>query len=138
MTPKFLPTVACVGFLGTLSTSGCQHLQDVDRHIVLHGFSDVNYVELNRNIGAFVCVRGALSIDSAGVYFALQPIEDRNIIDIGFSRIISGLSYQHVRRNGMVSGRSYRVCGTLRDATPFRQCSHDHCKWYKLENAELR
>jgi len=103
---------------------------------MLNGFSDGNYAELNRHLGASVCIRGRVTIDTAGVYFALRPIENEGIIDIGFSRIISGLSAEQVRRNHMVDGGRYRVCGTLRDATPFRNCDHDQCKWYELENAE--
>jgi hypothetical protein len=79
-------------------------------------------------------------IDSAhrGVYFPLEPGESDGVITIGTSRIISGLSYDYALRRGMVDGESYRVCGTLRDATPFRQCDDDRCKWYELQNAELR
>jgi hypothetical protein len=132
--------IACLVILNSFSVTGCRHVEHTDRNIVLDGFSDRNYVELNRSLGARVCVYGRLSIDSVhhSVHFALQPVELEGIINVGFSRIISGLSYERVHRDGMADGESHRVCGTLRDATPFRQCDQDHCKWYKLENAELQ
>lgn len=139
MSTKILATAGYLAiFGGVLLSSGCQHLEHSSHDIVLDGFSNRNYVELNRSIGASICIRGRISIDTAGIYFALRPIRDRDIIDIGFSRVISGLSDEQVHRNNMIGGGLYRVCGTLRDATPFRRCDYDHCKWYELENAELR
>jgi hypothetical protein len=137
MNTKVLAGTAYLVILSIPLSAGCQSLERTSHDIVLNGFSDRNYVGLNRGMGASVCISGRISIDTAGVYFALRPIRDGDIIDIGFSRIISGLSDEQVRRNNMVSGGRYRVCGTLRDATPFRQCDYDHCKWYRLENAEL-
>lgn len=137
---KYFLSMTLLGSFCTVSTSGCQHIDSNYRVVTLDGFSDRNYVELNRSLGQPVCVHGRLSIDAVhqSAHFALQPIEDRGNIDIGFSRVVSGLSHEYVRRNGMVDGESYRICGVLRDATPFRQCDNNLCKWYALENAELR
>jgi len=115
-------------------------MDDRYHDIVLDGFSEGNYGKLDRSVGDPVCIYGRMSIDSIhdSVYFPLQPMEEDEVITIGFSRVISGLSYDYANRNGMVDGQSYRVCGILRDATPFRQCGHNRCKWYKLEDAELQ
>jgi len=140
MSTKAQSAAAYLAVLSSLLVGGCQHLENAYRDIMLHGFSDRNYVELNRNLGGPVCIYGRLSIDSVhqSVHFPLRPIQDGDVIVIGYSRILPGLSYDYVRRNGMVDGESYRICGTLRDATPFRRCDQNHCKWYKLENAELQ
>lgn len=137
MRTKMQPASTYLAALSAFIAGGCQHLDYAERIITLDGFSDRNYTELDEHLGESVCIRGRLSIDSThhSVHFALRPIQDGNIITIGFSRIISGLSYDYVRRHGMVDGARYRVCGTLRDATPFRQCNYNDCKWYRLENS---
>lgn len=128
-----------VAFAALLS-GGSQQTEQLYHNIILDGFSDRNYVELNREIGSPVCVYGRLSIDPPhqSVHFSLRPMQVGDIVTIGYSRINSGLSYEYTRRHGMVDGRRYRVCGTLRDATPFRQCDYNYCRWYRLENSELR
>jgi hypothetical protein len=133
-----LALAASVLLGGSPLSAGDQPRDHRSREIVLRGFSDSAYAELDRGMGTPVCIRGRISIDTAGVYFALQPIQAGDIIDVGFSRILLGLSNEQARRNNMVNGRRYRLCGTLRDATPFQQCDHDHCKWYELQNAELQ
>lgn len=107
-------------------------------NIVLHYFSKKNYVELQKHLGQKVCVTGNLSIDSMGVYYPLQPIGHEDVIDIGFSRINTGLSRLSVLRRGMVNGKVYTVCGLLKDATPFHNCDTNLCKWYALTNADPR
>lgn len=140
MSMKTQSASAYLAALSALLVGGCQHLEHTYRDIILDRFSDRNYAELNSNLGVPVCIYGRLTIDSVhlSVHFPLRPIQDGDVTVIGYSRILPGLSYDYVRRNGMVDGESYRICGTLRDATPFRRCDHNHCKWYKLENAELR
>lgn len=123
----------------TLSfTCGCVRSPDNSSDVSLKGYSMRNYVELNRNIDRGVCIRGRLSSDTLGTYFQLQPRERDGIITIGVSRIILDLGDDDVQLNRVVNGRQYRVCGILRDATPFRECSHDRCRWYRLEAAELQ
>lgn len=106
--------------------------------LLLDGFSDGNYVQIMGNIGNAVCVTGDLSIDSMGVYFPLQPIERDGVIDIGFSRINTNLSFDYASGAGLQHQQTYTVCGILRDATPFEQCDSRFCKWYELRNAVLR
>lgn len=140
MSTETLSATACLAILSIILSAGCQHLGHARRDLVLERFSDRNYAELDRRLGAISCIRGTIYIDSIhrSVYFPLESGEDDGVITIGISRIISGLSYDYALRSGMVDGESYRVCGVLRDATPFRQCDDPNCKWYKLENAELQ
>jgi hypothetical protein len=119
--------------------ASCEHIDYSNNEIVLDGFSDRNYVKLNNGLGARVCIRGMIFVDPIhrNVYFPLEPSEEGGVITIGISRVMSGLSIEYAVRRNMIDGQHYRVCGTLRDATPFRRCDYDRCKWYRLENAEL-
>lgn len=115
----------------------CVHSQTEYSEILLDGFSDSNYAKLNSNLGSPVCVRGRIQIDSMGIYFPLRPAEEGDVIDIGFSRILSGYSLVDDPPQ-MRDGGVYTVCGILRDATPFRRCDHNYCRWYNLSEPELR
>jgi hypothetical protein len=134
-----IPLALCLAILGTVLITGCRHVTNGSHDIVLDGFSDRNYLNLDRSLGSPVCIRGKVIIDRfhGGVYFPLQTNKNKEVITIGLSRIISGLTYDYARRNAMVGGKSYRVCGTLRYATPFRHCDDNDCKWYRMENPEL-
>lgn len=139
MSEKSFPVLARFAIPSAALVIACQHVQSSSQEISLHGFSNRNYVNLNKALGTFVCVRGKILIDSTHqvVYFPLKPIIENDVITIGVSRV-KGLSYDYVHRNAMVDGRRYRVCGNLRDATPFQECEDNDCRWYNLENAVLR
>ena len=124
----------CVVALGFI---GCHHFSPDEHDIVLAGFEQSNYLVLNEHVGERVCVVGRLSIDTEGVYFALQPLERGELVDFGFSRIKVDLSGEHLERHNLESDRTRRICGDLRDVTPFRQCRDNFCKWYELANAKL-
>lgn len=138
MSNKSLHVAVRLTILSTFLLNACQHVDQANQDIVLHGFSDGNYAQLNPRIGTAVCIRGRLSVSSMGLHFPLQPVEDKGVLFPGYSRIVTGLSYDYARRNRIVDGGIYRVCGTLRDATPFRQCDRDYCRWYELGDSELR
>ena len=131
---------AYLAILSTALVFGYQHIENYSKDIVINDFSDSNYASLDRNLGTPVCVRGKVTIDQfhGGVYFPLQTNKDKDVITVDLSRVSSGLTYDYARRHAMVHGKSYRVCGILRDATPFRHCDDNYCKWYRLENPEVR
>jgi hypothetical protein len=108
------------------------------REVNLRDFSDSNYVSLERALGRPVCVTGRLSIDTAGIYFALQPTERDGAIDVGFSRINTDLSYRSADLSGIKHAEVHTLCGTLEIATPFEVCDVNECKWYRLKEAKLR
>ncbi len=120
--------------LVSLSSGACYHSAS-SLHINLQGFSKRNYDELKQGLGREVCITGHLSIDSMGVYYALQPIQGDGVIDIGFSRINTGLSRRAALQTGLVNGRVHTLCGSLNEATPFEGCEADDCKWYALRDA---
>jgi hypothetical protein len=137
MSAKALSTAVRCTILSTI-LSGCQHVGEPYREIDLDRFSDSNYSHLNPSLGDFVCIRGKLVVSSMGLHFPLKPVEEEGVLSPGYSRIVTGLSYDYALRNRIVDGGNYRVCGILRDATPFPNCSRDDCRWYELGNAELR
>lgn len=106
--------------------------------VALQGYSDDNYGVLDENIGSETCARGRLNIDTAGVYFPLQPIESDGIISVGFSRINTDLTDSAISRHRLKSGNEYQVCGVLQDDTPFEDCRTNQCKWYRIEGATYR
>lgn len=120
-----------------LSCHGCNHVDTIARDIVLDGYEDSNYEALNNSLGAKVCVIGTLSIDTAGVYFPLQSLESGDLVNFGFSRINASLSHAPLASNEMRTGQVYRICGKLKDVTPFRKCSDNWCRWYELESAKI-
>jgi hypothetical protein len=132
------PAFAVIGMAiaGLLGHDCCRPSSSVP--IVLHEFSEGNYAALNRGLNNSVCVTGRLSIDSMGVYYPLQPVEQEGAIDIGFSRVNTGLSRSLASRKGLRDGRVYTICGVLKDSTPFKGCDNNHCRWYVLTNAEPR
>lgn len=138
MSAKALPAAARFTILSTFLLNGCQHVDQAYREIVLDGFSDSNYSQLNQGIGTPVCVRGRPVVSSMGLHFALAPSEQNGVLSPGYSRIGTGLNYDYALRNRIVDGGNYRVCGVLRNATPFPQCDRDDCRWYELGNSELR
>jgi hypothetical protein len=123
--------------VAALHLAGCHHVDVSEGDIVLDGYQDSNYVALNGVLGTNVCVIGRLSIDTAGAYFPLQPLERGSLVDFGFSRINTSLSDEFIKQNNMKSERKYRICGALKDTTPFHQCTNNYCKWYELQNATL-
>lgn len=120
-----------------LGLCGCGHVRAADGTIRLKEFSEENYEILDSNIGRQVCISGIISIDSIGVYFSLQPITTDEFIDVGFSRINSGLSYEDAARENMKDGEVYEICGVLHDVTPFQTCNTDYCKWYELQSSTV-
>lgn len=121
----------------SLIMGACHHSASPMR-INLQGFSGTNYDKLEQGVGHEVCVTGPLSIDSMGVYYALRPIEDDGVIDIGFSRINTGLNRRAALQAGLVNGRVHTLCGSLKEATPFEACEADDCRWYALTNVGPR
>ena len=138
MNIEHLPVTVRLALLSTLLLSGCQHVGQTYRDLVLDGFSDSNFSQLNQNLGTPVCIRGRLFVTTVGLHFPLAPSEDDGVLSPGYSRIITGLKYDYALRNRIVDGGYYRVCGTLRDATPFPKCDRDDCRWYELRDSELR
>jgi hypothetical protein len=138
MSNKALKVAVRLTILSAFVLNGCQHLDQPYREIVLDGFSDSNYSQLNQSIGTPVCIRGKLVVSSMGLHFALQPSEENGVLSPGYSRIVTGLNNDYALRNRIVDGRNYRVRGMLRDATPFPQCDRDDCRWYELGDSELR
>jgi len=130
--------ILCPWIAAVVSFGGCYHRGEAPELIVLESFSDGNYAALNSHLGSSVCILGTLSVDSSGVYFQLRPMEDDGIITIGVSRVVLDITGDEASRNGVAHGERVRACGALRDATPFRECEDNYCKWYKLENADLR
>lgn len=124
--------------LTVLVASGCYRPPTSSQNIVLNGFSNQNYVLLERYIGNKICITGKLSIDSMGVYYQLQPTEEENIIHLSFSRINTGLNRSLTIRKGLNNGSVQTICGLLKDTTPFKGCDTNDCKWYALTDAEPR
>lgn len=120
----------------TVGTGGCV-ATPLPPSVSLRGFTKGNYTALERSLGRYTCVTGTLSVDSMGVYFPLQPMEEDNVIDIGFSRVDTGLKRSVVLKEGLIGGRVYTVCGLLKHATPFKGCETNDCKWYALTDAKL-
>jgi hypothetical protein len=122
----------------SLSVSSCVGTAINEADINLNDFSAQNYSNLNSNIGRNVCIEGKLTDDTAGIYFALQPIELDGVIDVGFSRL--NIIFDNDRRPKRIlsRGRRYTVCGDLEESTPFKRCQGNLCKWYRLSNAVLQ
>jgi hypothetical protein len=107
-------------------------------YIVLHGFSEANYAALDKSVGGEVCITGKLSVDSMGVYYPLQPSEEDDVIDLGFSRINTGLNRILASRMGLRNGHVHTICGLLEDATPFERCDNNRCRWYNVTAAKVQ
>lgn len=119
------------------AASGCPVPKSQGARIELNRFSDSNYDVLNKNLSQKVCIVGALSINSMGVYYALQPSEGEDgAIDLAVSRVSTGLNRVHASKIGLKDGRNSTICGRLEDTTPFKGCVDNYCKWYTLTNAE--
>jgi hypothetical protein len=122
----------------SLIAADCRQLDAPFLDIELKSFSQSNYVALEKGVGKQVCITGRLSVDSAGVYYRLQPMENKDIINLGFSRINTGLNTVTAIRRGIKNRRIQTICGLLNDETPFRNCNSDDCKWFGLTNAQVR
>ena len=109
-----------------------------ETEIVLRGFSQSNYAMLDRALGKEICVTGKLSINTAGVYFALRPIRYHGLIDVGFSRIQAGRGYELTQSSRLHRSARHTVCGLLEESTPFKGCIVNECKWYRLKKPKLR
>jgi hypothetical protein len=137
MTTKKYLTIVGVIFYFVLAVSGCSHMTTAENDIVLDGFSDENYIALDKNIGRSTCIAGTLNIDDNGIYFLLKPRFDGETISPYASRIITRLNYEYAAQNNMKDGRVYKLCGTLRVETALTTCNSNSCKWYVLEDAKL-
>ena len=124
-------------FFAALSFASCNHVDVSEGDIVLDGYEVSNYAALDGSLRVDACVIGRLSINTAGAYFALQPLESGTRANLAFSRINTDLADAYVERNNMKSERTYRICGAPKDTTPFRGCADNFCKWYVLKNAKL-
>lgn len=112
----------------------CSHAPE-HREIVLEGYAASNYAALNAALGTHACIVGELRRDVTGVRFLLQPYEANGVLTPSPSRIMLPLSQR--AQESLRDGQRVRVCGTLEDATPWRQCDRDDCRWYALEYAWL-
>lgn len=120
------------------SACACYGPGTPSKNIMINGFSEKNYAALASNLGNAVCITGRLAIDSKGVYYPLQPVEREGIIDFSFSRINVGLNRNLAFQRGLRNGRIHTICGLLHDATPFKHCEYNDCRWYSLTRAEPR
>lgn len=126
-----------VTYVGSVADDCCQSTGSFT-HIVLNGFSESNYDALEASLDSRVCITGPLSIDSMGVYYPLQPIEKDGIIDIGFSRVDTGLNRVLSLKRGLKNSKVYTLCGVLESKTVFNGCDTNDCRWYHLKRAALR
>lgn len=131
MKKLFEPAVA-VSASCLFALSACLHQAPPQDSLRIVGYSDENFAFLDRRIASRVCVQGELVISTHGVYFPLAPIERDGVIEPGAARILSGLSYSAAMDKGLRHGAVHEICGTVQDATPFRNCTDNSCRWYKL------
>jgi hypothetical protein len=130
------PITVILSMLLIPSGPGCYASATKLSNIFIKGFSEKNYVALEKQLGKRICITGRLTIDSKGVYYPLQPIERDGVIDLSYSRINTGLNRSLSLRDGMRNGKIYTVCGLLQNATPFKDCESNDCKWYSLTAAK--
>lgn len=138
MTYVFVKGTVLFAALAVTLLGGCVRDVAYSHHIGLQGFSQRNYIALERLKGRNVCIRGRLTVDSMGVYYALQPVESGDVIDLGFSRVKTDLSRNSALDNGLSNGGIYTICGLLEESTPFKGCDDSDCKWYTLNGAQPR
>jgi hypothetical protein len=136
------PIAAAISAGVTVLTGGCYQSATLaaksSLEIALQGFSERNYANLDKGLDSEVCISGKLAIDSMGVYYPLQPVEEEDVITIGFSRINTGLDRLAASRKGLTNGGVHTICGLLENSTPFKNCDTNHCKWYTLTDAKPR
>jgi len=133
------------GILATMASAcaaivllGCYRPDiSVSPDIALSDFSKMNYTAIESRLQSKVCISGRLSIDSMGVYYPLQPIEEGGVVNLGFSRIKTDLDRSSAVRSGLTNGGTQTLCGLLEEATPFKGCDDVECKWYALTGATL-
>lgn len=95
--------------------------------------------KLFAHTNSVVCVRGVISNDDNGVYILLTPyLDEDGTISPSPSRIWLDAEHRDPRLSSLKDGSRYRICGALRDATPWPACEDDECRWYTLENARVR
>lgn len=118
-------------------TTSCAHVptSSIAPVVMIDGYSQRNYVAIDRHLESEVCVRGNLHSDTAGIYFPLQPIEDENLISVGFSRIETDLSSDIADARNLRSQSDQTVCGFLVESTPFARCETNYCRWFELRNS---
>lgn len=125
--------------LMVVTTSGCYSVNNEETliDVKLDGYSMSNYVALDQNPGQRACVEGVLKVDTAGVYFPLQPIESDGVISVSFSRINTDLTKEFVSKVRGKRGKRSVVCGDVRETTPFENCETNFCRCYELGNSTL-
>ncbi len=128
--------------VSSLFLHGCAHSRASSEIVVLDGYSEGNYAELDEHIGTGkrVCVRGNLRVGAAdGVYFQLQPVEKDGVLDPGFSRVTTDISRSVLDRHGLEIGSTSEqtICGVVRDSTPFPKCDFNDCRWYEIRGSVL-
>lgn len=123
--------------LGALLMTSCAHVRTSNDTpvVVLDGYSQENYTVLDRHLEAEVCVKGKLHSDTAGIYFPLQPIEDENLISVGFSRISTDIATDLGGAGDLSSRSDQTVCGFLVESTPFARCKTNYCRWFELRSS---
>jgi hypothetical protein len=134
----FVKSIVLSATLTAILLGSCMHEVENSYYINLQGFSQKNYIALERLKGSNVCIKGRLTIDSMGVYYALQSVESDGVIDLGFSRVKTDLSRNSALGNGLSNGGIHTICGLLEESTPFKGCDDSDCKWYTLIGAQLR
>lgn len=124
--------------LSIVGLSSCAQTQIEEGDIVLRSYDDSNYAALNAALGTRACIVGTLEVDSlAGVRFLLQPYERNGVVTPSPSRVVIDFGEETVAQHRLRDGQRRRVCGILQDATPWRTCRDDGCKWYELRDPQL-
>lgn len=115
-------------FLGSCAIASME--QD---DIVLEGFDDSNYALLSAAIGRHTCIVGVLYLEgTGGAGFLLRPhLQDGAIVPAP-SRVFFDLRSDIQSR--LTDGQTLRVCGFLRDATPWSSCRRNDCRWFELRD----
>lgn len=126
--------------LGALLMTSCAHVRTSNDTpvVMLDGYSQDNYAVLDNHLESEICVRGKLHSDTTGIYFPLQPIEDENLISVGFSRISTDISGSLADTRDLSSRSDQTVCGFLVESTPFARCETNYCRWFELRGSVFR
>lgn len=108
-----------------------------DDHISLSGVTDMTYDQMDKSVGSSVCLLGKVYSSQLGSYFPLQPAEEDGVITSGSSRVMVSQSNMS-KRVVIVDNETYRICGVIKEITPFPSCTTKRCKWYEIDSRAIR